>query len=284
MSDKYGSIFMVRFGMYPTLVVSSWELSKECFTTNDRCLANRPPSAAGKYLTSALFCFSSYGPYWREIRKICTLQLLSRRRLELLKHVPYSEIDNCIKRLHGRWMKTPNQMKQSCAAAASIKVDMSQLFGELTMNGVLRMVIGKTLLLKDDNDENYPNDYHNKDIAEGQKLHKTITEFTKLAGVSVASDVLPFLGRLDIDGNKKHMKRIAKEMNLVADKWLEEHKQERRSQTLSSTAPQSNHDDNDFMDVLLSVLREERDELFGSYSQRTVIKATCLVRCPGQRL
>ncbi|KAI3856115.1 hypothetical protein MKW98_016148, partial [Papaver atlanticum] len=181
MSDKYGSIFMVRFGMYPTLVVSSWELSKECFTTNDRCLANRPPSASGKYLTSALFCFSSYGPYWREIRKICTLKLLSRSRLELLKHVPYSEIDNCIRRLHRHWMKTPNQMEQSRAAAASIKVDMSQLFRELTLNAVLKIVVGKSLLPKDDDDENYPNDYHNKDTAEGQKLHETITEFTKLA-------------------------------------------------------------------------------------------------------
>ncbi|RZC52740.1 hypothetical protein C5167_021175 [Papaver somniferum] len=67
-SDKYGPICIVRFGMYPTLVVSSWEMSKECFTTNDRLFSTRPPSAAGKYLTKAMFAFSMYGPYWREIR------------------------------------------------------------------------------------------------------------------------------------------------------------------------------------------------------------------------
>ncbi|KAI3994463.1 hypothetical protein MKX01_012720 [Papaver californicum] len=102
MSDNYGPIFMVRFGMYPTLVVSSWEMSKECFTTNDKFLAGRPTGAANKHLTFALFCFCAYGPYWREIRKISTLHLLSHRRLELLKHVPYSEIGNCMRHLHRR--------------------------------------------------------------------------------------------------------------------------------------------------------------------------------------
>ncbi|RZC43550.1 hypothetical protein C5167_036501 [Papaver somniferum] len=82
-------------------------------------------------------------------------------------------------------MKTPNQKKQSRAAAASIKVDMSQPFRELTLNAVLKIVIGKSLLHKDGDDENYPNDYHNKDTAKGQKLHETITEFSILSAVSV---------------------------------------------------------------------------------------------------
>lgn len=103
----------------------------------------------------------------------------------MLKHVPYLEIDNCIRRIHRHWMKTPNQKKQSRAAAASIKVDMSQPFRELTLNAVLKIVIGKSLLHKDGDDENYPNDYHNKDTAKGQKLHETITEFSILSAVSV---------------------------------------------------------------------------------------------------
>ncbi|KAI3959397.1 hypothetical protein MKW98_018987 [Papaver atlanticum] len=97
MSDKYGPIFIVRFGMYPTLVVSSWEVSKECFTTNDKLFASRPPSTAGKYLTKAMFGFSTNLSYWQEIRKIATIHLLSLRRLKLLKNNRYLQIDNCMK-------------------------------------------------------------------------------------------------------------------------------------------------------------------------------------------
>ncbi|RZC92376.1 hypothetical protein C5167_003981 [Papaver somniferum] len=271
MADKYGSIFMVWFGMYPTLVVSSWEMSKECFTINDKFLASRPPTASGKYLgyDFAMLGFAFYGPYWRELRKISTLQLLSHKRLELLKHVTNSEIENCIKKLYQGWNKNQNQnqIKQEGATSGSFKVDMTRVFGDLTLNTVLKLVVGKALYTEDDNE---------KEREESQKLHETISEFFRLAGVTVASDALPFLGRLDVDGQKKQMKRIAKEMDLIAEKWLEEHRERKRPRTLLHAAADSSNDENDFMDVLISVLDEAKDNLFYDYSRDTVIKATYL--------
>ncbi|KAI3868465.1 hypothetical protein MKW92_046464, partial [Papaver armeniacum] len=271
MSDKYGPIFMVRFGMHPTIVVSSWEISKECFTTNDKFLASRPPSASAKYLgyDNAMFAFSVYGPYWREIRKISTLHLLTHKRLEWLKHIPYSEIDNCVKTLSARWLKSQSQIKHNVAGTADdlVKIDMSEMFGHLTLNVVLRFVVGKPIFIqKDNDDEDYTKDGHNKEELEGRKLHKTIIEFFELAGASVASDVLPYLGWLDVDGQKKRMKKIAMEMDFFAQKWLEEHRQKG-----------INHDnENDFMAVLISVLGEGKDDHIFGYSRDTVIKATCL--------
>ncbi|XP_026444819.1 cytochrome P450 CYP82D47-like [Papaver somniferum] len=278
MSDKYGPIFMVRIGMNPTLVVSSWEMSKECFITNDKFLATRPASAAGKYLYTAFFGFSSYGPYWQEIRKISTFKLLSPRRIELLKNIPYLEIGNCIKRLHQCCMKD-NIKKNDIGAAGSARVDMTQVFEELTLNVVLQSVVGKPLYTKNDDDhECTKNGHHDKEEEEGQKLRKTIIGFTSLAGVSVASDVLPFLGWLDLDGQKKKMKRVSNEMSLVAEKWLEEHRLKKRLQTTSPEAEGGSiHDDvEDFMGELMSVLDEEKGDLFFGYSRDTVIKATCL--------
>ncbi|KAI3881701.1 hypothetical protein MKX03_016721 [Papaver bracteatum] len=213
MSDKYGPIFMVRFGMHPTLVVSSWEMSKECFTTNDKFLASRPPSASAKYLAydHAMFGFSVYGPYWRETRKISTLQLLTHKRLESLKHIPYSEINSCVKTLYTRWAKTQN-------AEDFVKVDMTEIFGHLTLNVVLRFVVGKPVFIQKDNDGDDTRDCHNEEELEGLKLHKTIVEFFELSGASVASDVLPYLGWLDVDGQKKRMKKTAKEMDSIAEK------------------------------------------------------------------
>ncbi|KAE8662370.1 ER lumen protein retaining receptor family protein isoform 1 [Hibiscus syriacus] len=93
MADKYGPIFTIRLGMFPALIVSNHEAVKECFTTKDRVLANRPRSNAGIYLgyNHAGFGFAPYGEYWRQIRKLAVVELLSSRRLETLKHVQISE-------------------------------------------------------------------------------------------------------------------------------------------------------------------------------------------------
>ncbi|RZC52739.1 hypothetical protein C5167_021173 [Papaver somniferum] len=276
MSDKYGPIFIARFGMYPTLVISSWEMSKECFSTNDRLFATRPPSAAGKYLAEAMFGFSPYGPYWREVRKIATLHLLSHKRLEFLKPNRYLEIDNCMTRLYDCWMERDNLIKQNGrSTTSSVKVDMSQVFSELSLNVVLKMIVGKTLFTK----KNKNKEDYTKEEEEGQKLHKSILKFFELAGVSVASDTLPFLGWLDVDGQTKQMKRLSREMNLIVSKWLEEHQEKKRLQTLESDGAEreaNDHKNHDFMDVLMSVLDEEKEDLFFGYNRDTVIKGTCL--------
>ncbi|KAL9685775.1 hypothetical protein QQ045_023227 [Rhodiola kirilowii] len=59
--------------------------------------------------------YSPYGPYWRELRKIATLELLSTKRIELLKHVRVFETHSFIHELY-----------KSCYT----KLDMKELFGK----------------------------------------------------------------------------------------------------------------------------------------------------------
>ena len=42
LADKYGTIFTMKLGVKQALVVSNWEIAKECFTTNDKAFAGRP--------------------------------------------------------------------------------------------------------------------------------------------------------------------------------------------------------------------------------------------------
>ncbi|RVW58377.1 Cytochrome P450 82A2 [Vitis vinifera] len=44
MADKYGPIFCIHLGFRKALVVSRWEVAKECYTTNDKKLTFSPPS------------------------------------------------------------------------------------------------------------------------------------------------------------------------------------------------------------------------------------------------
>ncbi|RVX15241.1 Cytochrome P450 82C4 [Vitis vinifera] len=105
MADKYGPVFTIRLGVHRALVVSSWEMAKECLTTNDQAASSRPELLASKHLgyNYAMFGFSPYGSYWREVRKIISLELLSNRRLELLKDVRASEVVTSIKELYELW-------------------------------------------------------------------------------------------------------------------------------------------------------------------------------------
>ncbi|PPS06379.1 hypothetical protein GOBAR_AA14266 [Gossypium barbadense] len=102
MADKYGPVFMIRFGLFLTLILSNHEIVKECLTTNDRVLATYPGSNARKYLSynHAGFGFAPYEPFWREMRKFIVVQLLSTHNLARLKHVRVSEVTALVKDLY----------------------------------------------------------------------------------------------------------------------------------------------------------------------------------------
>ncbi|XP_058090385.1 cytochrome P450 CYP82D47-like [Magnolia sinica] len=245
MADKYGPIFMLRLGIHPTLVVSSWEVVKECFTTNDKVLATRPNTAAGKYMCydNSMFGMAPYGPYWRSMRKITTVHLLSNARLDALKHIQDREIDAHVKMLYGLWAKNDG---------GPVLVGMRNWFGDLTFDVVVTMVVGKRF---------------GTDGADGEsrRFRNVIDRFLQYILMFIASDLLPFTEWMDWKGHKRGMKRVAEELDSIISVYLEEHRRKR----LSDGA----HSDQDFMDVMLSIID---DDEFSSYDPDTTIKATTL--------
>ncbi|XP_058081651.1 cytochrome P450 CYP82D47-like [Magnolia sinica] len=248
MAEKNGPTFMLRLGMNRTLVVSSWEVVKECFTTNDKALATRPSSAIGKHFgyDYAMVGFSPYGPYWREIRKIMTLEILSNRHLESFKHIRATEIDTCVKGIYNLWV---NNRKEP------VTVEMKRWFGDLTFNATVMMVAGKRFFgtnISDDEDE-------------AQRFRCGTSELLRLTGVFVVSDALPFLKWMDLGGHLRAMMKTAEELDVLITGWLEEH---RRRRSAGEAARKE-----DFIDVLLSIME---DAQISSYDPDTIIKATSL--------
>lgn len=134
MADRHGPIFSLRLGSHRGVVVSSWEAIKECFTANDLVFATRPSMAVAKYLgyDSASFGLAPYGPYWRDVRKMVTVDLLAARRLDDLGHVRASEVDGFVKDLYS--MSGGGSEK---AVALSGRIEL------LTFNIIVRMLVGK---------------------------------------------------------------------------------------------------------------------------------------------
>jgi len=255
LAEKYGPAFTIRIGVHPALVISSWEMAKECFTTNDVAACSRPKFIAAKHFSYdyAMFGFSPYGPFWREIRKIIALELLSNRQLELLKDIRVSETETSLKELYKLWTKKND-------GSSRVLVEMKQWFGDLTLNVILRMVAGKRFF----------GAIAASDEKEARQCQKAFREFFQMMGLSLVGDAIPWLGWLDLGGHQKAMKTTAKEMDCLVSEWLEEHKQKRDSG--------EGKRQQDFMAVMLSIL--DGVDLAG-YDADSVNKATCLSMIAG---
>lgn len=251
MADKYGPVFTIRLGLNEILVLSSSEMARECFTTHDRVFSTRPSVTASKILgyDFAMFGFAPYGSYWREMRKIVTIELLSNHRLDMLKHIRASEVRTSIRELYEMWVSERD-------TDGRVFVDMKRWFGDLTLNLAVRLVGGKR----------YFGAGADTKGGEGRNCQKVIRDFAHLFGVFVLSDAIPFLSWLDLKGHKKAMKRTAKELDSLFGGWLQEHKEKR-------LLGGEGKDDQDFMDVMLTVLE---DVNFSGFDADTVNKATCL--------
>ncbi|OMP09865.1 Cytochrome P450 [Corchorus olitorius] len=257
MADKYGPIFTIRLGVFRAVTVSNHEAIKECFTTNDRVLANRPRSNAGTYLgyDHAGFGFAPYGEYWREMRKLAMIELLSTRRLETLKHVQVSEVNVLIKDLYLFCKKN----EQSHNVEGN-KMVISHKFEAMALNTIIRMIAGKR----------YFSDQHQEN-GEARHVTEVIKEFMYVSGLLAPSEVVPCLKWMDFFmGQVKSMKRVANEIDSIVGKWVEEHKLKR---VKNSEVDDNNNNYQDFIDLLLSAIEE--DSMFG-YTKDTIIKANVM--------
>ncbi|XP_019165617.1 PREDICTED: cytochrome P450 750A1-like [Ipomoea nil] len=89
LSLKYGPIMQLQFGSFPVVVGSSVEMAKTFLKTMDINFVDRPKTAVGKYTTYnySNITWSPYGPYWRQARRMCLMELFSAKRLDSYEYI-----------------------------------------------------------------------------------------------------------------------------------------------------------------------------------------------------
>ena len=89
LAARLGPVFSLRLGSRRAVVVSSAECARECFTEHDVTFANRPrfPSQLLVSFDGAALATSSYGPHWRNLRRVAAVQLLSAHRVACMSGV-----------------------------------------------------------------------------------------------------------------------------------------------------------------------------------------------------
>jgi cytochrome P450 len=131
-AKKYGPIMYLRLGSQGLVVASSADAAREFFTVQDKVWAGREHITGQALLTYNHLNIGGapYGPYWRHLRKICTMELFTSKRLESFRPPRTDEFNQMIKSI----MDDVEQGKT---------VDLAMKLSHAAMNNMTRMLLNK---------------------------------------------------------------------------------------------------------------------------------------------
>ncbi|KAJ8770675.1 hypothetical protein K2173_021322 [Erythroxylum novogranatense] len=149
LAQKYGPIFYLQFGSRRVVVVSSTSTIEECFNKNDVILANRPKLLVTKHVgyNNTAMDVSQYGEYWRNLRRIATVELLSNHRLSQTVNIRNDELKRLITKLSSESLQ------------GFAKVELQSAFQDLSFNIVMRLITGKRYFGDDVTDVKEANEF-----------------------------------------------------------------------------------------------------------------------------
>jgi len=168
LSKKYGPIMSLQLGQVPTIIISSSKVAESFLKTHDINFASRPKIQATELITygSKGLAFSKYGPYWRSVRKLCTLKLLSASKVKMFGPIRREELGVLV-----------NTLKK--AALEGKVVNVSEIVENLIEDIVYKMILGRSKYDQFD-------------------LKRVVQEVMALVGAFNLADYVPWPGVFDL--------------------------------------------------------------------------------------
>ncbi|TKV99830.1 hypothetical protein SEVIR_8G069700v4 [Setaria viridis] len=139
LAQKHGPVMMLRLGEIPMLVASSPEAAMEVMKTHDIIFADRyrNPTINALAFDGDEITFAPYGERWRQLRKICTLELLSTARVQSLGHIREDEV--------ARFMENI-----AASAGAGAAVDVTKMISRFINDTIVRESVGSRSKYQDE--------------------------------------------------------------------------------------------------------------------------------------
>ncbi|KAJ9691393.1 hypothetical protein PVL29_013545 [Vitis rotundifolia] len=130
LAKQYGPLMSLQLGEVYTLIISSPEMAKQVMKTHDINFAQRPRLLASNILSydSADIVFSPYGCYWRQLRKICVVELLTAKRVKSFQSVREEELSNLI---------------ATVTSCSRLPINFTEKSSSLTFTIIARAALGK---------------------------------------------------------------------------------------------------------------------------------------------
>jgi cytochrome P450 len=125
----------LRFGSVTVTVASSPTTAQEILQKKDQSFANRPipESVAAQPNVNDTLAWARADSRWRNRRRICTTQIFTTQRLDLLQHLRHRKVEQLIQHLHKK-------------AAEKTTVDIGELAFATMLNLVSNTVFSEDLV------------------------------------------------------------------------------------------------------------------------------------------
>ncbi|XWS29235.1 hypothetical protein CRYUN_Cryun24cG0010800 [Craigia yunnanensis] len=220
LAHKYGGIFHLKMGFLHMVAISNPEMARQVLQVQDNIFSNRPATVAISYLTydRADMAFAHYGPFWRQMRKLCVMKLFSRKRAESWESVK-DEVKSLVKAVSTNTGKA---------------VNVGELIFNLTKNITYRAAFGSI-------------------SEEGQdEFIKILQEFSKLFGAFNIADFFPWLTWVDPQGLNTRLENARHALDKFIDIIIDDHIQKMKKNINSSDEGET-----DMVDDLLAFYSDE---------------------------
>ncbi|XP_050215543.1 desmethyl-deoxy-podophyllotoxin synthase-like [Mercurialis annua] len=98
LAKENGDIMSLQLGEVSNIVISSPEAAKEVMKTHDIAFAQRAFLLTASIITYNFtdIAFAPYSDYWRQLKKICILELTSAKRVQSFRSIREEEVQNLI--------------------------------------------------------------------------------------------------------------------------------------------------------------------------------------------
>ncbi|XP_059626373.1 cytochrome P450 71B10-like [Cornus florida] len=212
---------LLKLGQVPTLVISSSEMAKEVLKTHDHECCSRPPTESLRRISYNFLdvAFSPYSDYWREMRKLCVIELLSSKRVRSFEFVRKQEMARFI---------------NFVSEASPNEVNLTKKMFSLADAMVCRIVCGRT--------------YEGKQFEFGS-LEDAIHEAMTMMASFSAADSFPYFGWIvDVfTGFHARREKCFHNFDKFYQRMVDEH--------LDPARPKPEHED--IIDVLIRLLKDQ---------------------------
>ncbi|GAB4858013.1 hypothetical protein Ancab_040536 [Ancistrocladus abbreviatus] len=225
MAKKLGPIFFLQLGNIPTVVISSASLAKEVLKTQDHAFASRPKLLMAKRIIYDCldigFCPSS--PNWRNLRRICIVELLSPRMVQAYEYVRKEEVSRLVQRV---------------AASSPGTVNLSKMLSQYAKDVLCRVVLGRNYTAKGDFDRH--------------RFPEMLEEMKELLGLLSIGEFFPSMEFLDIlTGQRSRADKLFQNFDTFLNEVIDEHLDPERVKPKEK----------DLLDVLLSIQKDGTSDI-----------------------
>ncbi|MCD7463348.1 hypothetical protein HAX54_050376 [Datura stramonium] len=198
-AKRHGPIMHMRFGHVPVIVASSPHAAEQFLKKHDVTFSSRPYNAAAQYIAydQRDLVFAKYGPHWKNMRKLCTLELLSNIKINSFQSMRKQELEIFV-----------NFLKQ--AASNHVEVDLTTKLASLSASMSCLMVFGKKYIDEEFDERGFKN---------------IIEEALLITASPNIGEFFPFLSVFDLQGFTARMKELAKIFDKFFEKVIDEHVQ-----------------------------------------------------------